>query len=149
MTIGELPPEQPPAQEQVEQQQDSVIKDEQTIQTHMDMDAQSIGVPLVTSSTIYSQMPGTYFVVPKTPAEVIEKLTEEAKSLERVQEALNLQLHILEEEAEALQKTKEEFEAAQGKVLFAHFFCLLFSSHLYLWPRSFTFRIAAIVQQSV
>ena len=117
---------------------DAAIKEEGSMQPRMAMDPQQVGVdpqavgvdpqsvalmddPQM-NPNILQQLPGTYFVVPKTPGEVISKLDEERESLLRVKEALNIQLRNLQEEAAALQKTKEQFEAAQAKVC-----CSLFS----------------------
>ena len=117
---------------------EAVIKEEGSMQTRMAVDPQQVGVdpqavgvdpqsvaimddPQM-NPNILQQLPGTYFVVPKTPGEVISKLEEERLSLLRVKEALNIQLQNLQDEAAALQKTKEQFEAAQAKV------CSSFSS---------------------
>ena len=101
----------------------TIIKEEGVINTAGDMNPlQQAPVPQVepasmgVTNAIYSSLPGQYFVVPKTPLEIIQQLQEEEKSLLRVQQALQERLQTLEEEAILLQKTKEQFDAAQGKV---------------------------------
>lgn len=102
---------------------ETMIKEEGTMGTDLGVNQQQMNqmqhadqAQLNISSTIYTSLPGQYFITPRSPEELISLFQEEERSLRRVEEALKIQLSNLEEEAELLQQTKEQFDAAQGKV---------------------------------
>lgn len=102
---------------------ETMIKEEGAMGTDLGVNQQQMNqmqhadqAQLNISSTIYTSLPGQYFITPRSPEELISLFQEEERSLRRVEEALKIQLSNLEEEAELLQQTKEQFDAAQGKV---------------------------------